>query len=156
MGARKPMDLHSGHHTKAEIATMELENQTATATRSCFTGAPPKDLIDKTAKAEWKRITGILSDMDIVGDLDFYALLGYCNSFSLYKRATLELAASPLVSETERGTVKNPLINVQDTFANQMRNFAMKAGLSVDTRLKYATLKVKKDTDDLEDEFGDI
>ena len=156
MGARKPMDLHSGHHTKTEIATMELENQAATATRSCFTGAPPKGLIDKTAKAEWKRITGVLSNMALVGDLDFYALLGYCNSFSLYKRTTLELAASPLVLETSRGTVKNPLINVQDTFANQMRNFAMKAGLSVDTRLKYATLKVKQDTDDLEDEFGDI
>lgn len=156
MGARKPMDLHSGHHTKAEIATMELENQTATATRSCLTSAPPKDLIDKTAKAEWKRITGILSDMDIVGDLDLYALLGYCNSYSLYKRATSELATAPLVSETERGTVKNPLINVQDTFANQMRNFAMKAGLSIDTRLKQAALKVKKDAEAVTDEFGDI
>lgn len=156
MSSRKPMDLHSGHHTKAEIATMELENQTATATRSCFTGAPPKDLIDKTAKAEWKRITGILDPMEIVGDLDKAALIGYCNAFSLYKRATSELAAAPLVLETERGSVKNPLISVQDTYAKQMRDFAMKAGLSVDTRLKYATLKVKKDTDDLEGEFGDI
>lgn len=156
MVARKPMDLHSGHHTKTEIATMELENQAATATRSSLTGTPPKDLIDRVAKNEWKRVTGILADMEIIGDLDYYALIGYCNAFSLYKRATTELAAAPLVSETERGTVKNPLINVQDTFANQMRNFAMKAGLSVDTRLKYATLKVKQDTDDLEDEFGDI
>jgi len=32
----------------------------------------------------------------------------------------------------------------------------MKAGLSIDTRLKQAALKVKKETDDLEGEFGDI
>ena len=58
--------------------------------------------------------------------------------------------------ETERGSVKNPLISVQDTYAKQMRDFAMKAGLSVDTRLKYAALKTKNDTAELEDEFGDI
>ena len=68
----------------------------------------------------------------------------------------MELADKPLTVETERGTVKNPLINVQDTFANQMRSFAMNAGLSIVTRLKQAALKVKKETDDLEGEFGDI
>lgn len=156
MSSRKPIELHTGHRTKVEIATQELENQAATGPRSCFSGSPPKDLIDKIARAEWKRVTKILEDMEIIGDLDYYALIGYCNAFSYYRRATMELADKPLTVETERGTVKNPLINVQDTFANQMRSFAMKAGLSIDTRLKQAALKVKKETDDLEGEFGDI
>ena len=156
MSSRKPMALHSGHHTKEELAVMEMENKAATGPRNLLTGPPPKDLIDKTARAEWKRVAGILSDMDIVGDLDYAAILGYCNAFSYYKKATLELANDDLVVKTERGTVKNPLINVQDTFARQMRDFAMKAGLSIDTRLKQAALKVKKDAEAVTDEFGDI
>lgn len=156
MGVRKPLALHDGHHTKAELEQMKEENQTATGTRNCFSGKPPKELVGPIAKGEWKRITGILADMEIIGDLDLYALVGYCNAVEFYRRASEELASAPMVCETERGTVKNPLINVQDTFARQMRDFAMKAGLSVDSRLKYAALKTTKQEDDLKDEFGDI
>ena len=156
MGAKKPMELHTSHHTKAEIAVMEAETANATCGRKCLSGTPPLELIDARAKAEWKRIAGILEPMELVGDLDKAALIGYCNAFSLYRRATEELAAAPLILETERGSVKNPLVSVQDTYAKQMRDFAMKAGLSVDTRLKYAALKTKNDTAELEDEFGDI
>lgn len=156
MSSRKPMSMHTGHHTKEELAIMKEENDAATGSRNCFTGKPPKGLIDTDAKKEWKRITAILKEMEIIGDLDLYALEGYCNSVSLYRRTTSELANSPLVLETEKGSVKNPLISVQDTYAKQMRDFAMKCGLSVDTRLKYAALHLNKKDEETEEEFGDI
>ena len=156
MSSRKPMSMHTGHHTKEELAIMKEENDAATGSRNCFTGKPPKGLIDTDAKKEWKRITAVLKEMEIIGDLDLFALIGYCNAFSLYMRATAELANSPPVLETEKGSVKNPLISVQDTYAKQMRDFAMKCGLSVDTRLKYGALHLNKKDEETEEEFGDI
>lgn len=156
MSSRKPMALHTSHHTKEELMIMQEENTAATGSRNCFSGRPPKELIDTNARAEWKRITAILSDMEIIGDLDLSALIGYCNAFSLYRRATTELSTAPLVLETEKGSVKNPLISVQDTYAKQMRDFAMKCGLSVDTRLKYAALHLNKKDEETEEEFGGI
>lgn len=154
MGAKKPMALHTSHHTKAELAVMEEENQVATCSRSCLEGKPPKELIDTKAKAEWKRIAAILQDMEIIGDLDKYALIGYCNAYSLYNKITEELSKQPFLLETEKGRSTNPLINVQDRFAKQMRDFAVKAGISVNTRLTLASVKVKKDDDEIANEFG--
>ena len=156
MGVRKPMALHTGHHTKEELATMEAEDNAATCGRTCLEGRPPKELIDSRAKAEWKRITTILADMEIIGDLDRYSLVAYANAWSLYVRATTELAEQGLTLETEKGPVKNPLINTQNTFWEQLKAAAAKAGLSVDTRLKHAALKVKDETDEMTARFGDF
>ena len=88
--------------------------------------------------------------------MDAANLIGYCNAYSLYVQATKALAGSPLIIETEKGIQTNPATRVQDMYAKQMRDFAVKAGLSVDTRLKYAALKVKEEDDEIEDDFGDI
>lgn len=157
MGVRKPMALHNGHHTKEEIDTMQRENDAATCGRSCLAGKPPKELIDTTARAEWKRITAILTDMEIIGDLDRYALISYCNAWSFYVRATIELSKQPFTIENEKGSSKNSLINTQNTFFEQMRAAAARAGLSVDTRLKHAALAVKNEPqDELTARFGDF
>lgn len=156
MSARKPLALHTGHHTKTDIEQLSQENEMAKSTRMCFDSIPD-ELADDTAKTEWQRISKILSEMDIIGDLDLCNLVGYCNACSLYRKATEKLINAPLVLETEKGTIKNPLVDIQDKYAKQMRDFAIKAGLSVDTRLKYAALKVKKnDEADITDEFGNI
>lgn len=157
MGVRKPMALHNGHHTKEELDTMQRENDAATCGRSCLAGKPPKELIDATARAEWKRITAILTDMEIIGDLDRYALISYCNAWSFYVRATAELSKQPFTIENEKGSSKNSLINTQNTFFEQMRAAAARAGLSVDTRLKHAALAVKNEPqDELTARFGDF
>lgn len=151
MGAKKPMALHTSHHTKAELAVMEEENQVATCSRSFLNSKPPKILIDKTARDEWKRICLILKEMSFVGDLDVYALVGYCNSWSLYCRVTSELAQQPLSVESGKA---NPLVNVQIKYANEMRAFAVKAGISVNARLTYASLQVKDTDNEINNEFG--
>lgn len=157
MGVRKPMALHTGHHTKAELETMKKENDAATGSRNCFTGSPPKELIDADARKEWKRITAILEPLQIVGDIDLYALVGYCNSRSLYQKTTKELASQPSVIETEKGPVKNPLIAIQNLYADQMMKFASKAGLAISTRLQAGALKVQNpEPDEITQRFGDF
>ena len=42
MSSRKPLAEHTGHHTKAELARLEAENEAATATRKCFDRAAPE------------------------------------------------------------------------------------------------------------------
>ena len=157
MGAKKPMDLHTGHRTKEELAVMAEENKLATGSRDCFNGSPPKELIDAYAKKEWKRIKEAIEPMAIFGDLDKYALVGYCNICSYAKRANDELSKQPLLIETEKGTIANPLINVVEKFEKLKIAYATKAGISVDSRLKAASLKLKQDAEAAEDDpYADI
>ena len=51
---------------------------------------------------------------------------------------------------------ENPLIVVQKKYAEEMRKFASLCGMTIDSRLKAATMKVDKIEDEIEDEFGDI
>ena len=153
---RKTPGTLEGNLTKSQIAQKEQEADAAKSPRDLFHSLPD-DLIDENAEREWRRITKILEDIDLVGDLDICNLIGYCNAYSLYVKATKEAAAQPMIVETSKGGImQNPLINIQDKYAAQMRNFAAKAGLSIDTRLKYATLKVKKADDEIEGAFGNI
>lgn len=153
MGVRKPMALHTGHHTKEELAIMEKENEAATSSRTFLTARPPKELIDKRARDIWKEQCEILKDMDIIGDLDAFALAGFANSKSLYEKASKELSTQPLCVDGKT----NPLINIQIKYANEMRAFASKAGISVDTRLKYGALHVQENPDDgIDERFGGI
>lgn len=156
MPARKSAELHTSHHTKAELEDLKQSESKATASRTCFENPPPEELIDDVAVKEWERIREILKDMEIIGDLDLYALISYCNAYSFYLKATKELSEGEFIIETEKGKTSNPLIKIQDLYARQLRDYAMKAGLSIDARLKHASLKVKKEDNDINDMFGDF
>ena len=41
-------------------------------------------------------------------------------------------------------------------YSDEMRKYASLLGLSIDSRLKLASLKGKKKNDEINDEFGDI
>lgn len=156
MGAKKPMALHTSHHTKEELKIMEKENERAMCSRSFLTGKPPKELIDDVSRKEWRRVCQCLKDKDFVGDLDRYALIGYANAYSLWLKAKDELAAQPsLMIESEKGSVKNPLIDVYDKLGKQVRDFAAKAGISMNSRLTHAAASVKNEPkDEITDFFG--
>lgn len=52
--------------------------------------------------------------------------------------------------------VENPLIKIQKLYAEEMRKFAGLVGLTIDSRLRFASIKVKELKNEIEDEFGDI
>jgi P27 family predicted phage terminase small subunit len=121
---------------------------------------PPSWLIDNIAKKEFNRIIKEIDKIGVIGNLDLNNLGGYCNSYSLYLKATMELQDKPLVSRkaTRNGiiTVENPLIKVQKNYAEEMRKFASLCGMTIDSRLKVATIKTTNKQEDITDEFGDI
>ena len=116
----------------------------------------PQDLLDTKAKKEWKRVVPDLKKMDIVGRLDISNLVAYCNAYSKYCEATKALRGQPLTIEGPTGPKENPLINVQLKYQEAFRKAADQCGLTINSRLKWAATKLKKQEEQIEDEFGAI
>ncbi len=152
------MDTQSRKGTKAEKEQRKKEEKSVTVGKSQLRYSP-EWLIDDVAKKEWSRLTKELKEIDIIGNLDKNNLGAYCNAYACYIRATEELKEQSMcvIRETRTGNivVKNPLIDVQRTYAEEMRKFASLCGLTIDSRLKAATAKAKKE-DEVEDQFGGI
>ena len=52
--------------------------------------------------------------------------------------------------------VKNPLCDLQKMYSEEMRKFASMCGLTIDSRLKAATIAREGIDNEINDEFGDI
>lgn len=52
--------------------------------------------------------------------------------------------------------VKNPMVDIQTTYATEMRKFAALCGLTIDSRLKVAVTKTEKTEDMIKEKFGNI
>ena len=153
---RKILSAQTGNLTVGYQEQRAFEESLAVTTNEGLAKAPP-ELIDARAKKEWRRIVPILTaSFEILGDLDKSTLIGYCNAYSRYIKATKQLAKEELVVEGKDGMKENPLIAVQLKYAAEMRNFAGKCGPTIDSRLKMASEKAKQIDNDLEGEFGGI
>lgn len=158
--SRKPLEQQKGNLTKEDKDKKSIEEQ-AVKTGAEDLKRPPSWLIDATAKQEYKRVLKDLKKIDIIGNLDLSNLAGYCNAYAMYRKTVEQLSNAPLVVEKmSAGGVpyeaENPLIMIQKKYAEEMRKFASMCGMTIDGRLKAATLKVDKINDEIEDEFGDI
>ena len=110
---------------------------------------------------ENKKIVLEFDKINVVGNLDLNNIAAYCNAYSFYLKATNELKGQSLTVERtmkngEVGLFKNPLIDVQRNYADEMRKFASLCGLTIDSRLKVASVQVNKTEKTIEDDFGDI
>ena len=52
--------------------------------------------------------------------------------------------------------IPNPLIGIQKNYSEEMKKYSSLLGLTIDSRLKLAALKIEKGKDKVKDEFGDI
>ena len=156
---RKPLELQSKHLTNAEKLQKEEEEDLLVLGKEQLQD-PPDWLINDVAINEFKRIVKEIDKIDVIGNLDINNLGGYCNSYALYLKSTEELKGKSLMIRkmTKNGpiTIKNPLIEIQKNYADEMRKFASLCGMTIDSRLKVATIKTTKQQEDIIDEFGDI
>ena len=148
---RLPLSEQKGNLTKEQQEKRRAE-QAIAATDDAYFKKPPKWLTDPIAVSEYKRIVKALKDMDMLGDLDANNLACYCNAFANFRTATEQLVNESLVIEGK----ENPLIAVQLKYSKEMREFGRLCGLSIDSRLKFAAVKLDKIESDIDDEFGDI
>lgn len=160
MSARRKLE-QKGHITTEKQVELEQAKQMIMSGQSDLV-KPPTWLNHKYAKDEWKRIVPTLIDMDMICNLDFQALCGYCNAFANYRLATEELAKSTLViTNVDNATgftysKENPLVGVQIKAGTEMRRFADLCGITINSRLKAAVTKQEKQKDTIKDDFGDI
>lgn len=157
--ARKPLDMQKGNLTIVSIERRKAEEKKV-KTGASQLSRPPDWLIDEVAEKEWKRIVKELKKINLIGNLDRNNLGGYCNAFSNYVKATNILKEQSYYIDRETRTgiivVKNPMVDIQRTYAEEMRKFASLCGLTIDARLKAAAIKTDKTQEEITRKFGNI
>ena len=85
--------------------------------------------------------------------------ISFCR-FANYIKATEILTQQTFYVERETRTgvivVKNPMVDIQKGYADEMRRFASLCGLTIDSRLKAGTAKVNKQQEEITNRFGAI
>ena len=152
---RKPLEMQRGN-----LTVISMERRKNVKTGSSQLSRPPDWLIDEVAVKEWKRIVKELKKINLIGNLDRNNLGGYCNAFANYVKATNILRDQTFYidRETRNGVivVKNPMVDIQKGYAEEMRRFASLCGLTIDARLKAAAIKTDKTQEDITKKFGNI
>ncbi len=152
---RKILEMSGGHLTKDMQQRKQAQSSMIVQDPSDLDKLP-QDLLDTKAKKEWKRVVPDLKKMDIVGRLDISNLVAYCNAYSKYCEATKALRGQPLTVPSPSGEKENPLISVQLKYQEAFRKAADQCGLTINSRLKWASTKMKKQEEQIESEFGAI
>ena len=156
---RKPLAEQKGNLTVLTMQTRAAEEESVSTGKNQLK-RPPDWLIDDVAKKEWRRIVKELEKIGLIGNLDRNNLGGYCNAFANYVKATniLKEQTYYIDRETRNGVivVKNPMVDIQRTYADEMRRFASLCGLTIDSRLKAAAVKTDKTREDITKKFGNI
>ena len=158
--ARKPLNMQKGNLTVDRQNEIGMAEEMVTVGREQLEKTPTS-LVDSVAKKEYKRVVTELNKVNVVGNLDLNNIVGYANAYSYYLKSTKELKKQSLTVEryTKTGDMymaENPLINIQKKYAEEMRKFEALCGLTIDSRLKAATVQLGKESDDIDSEFGDF
>ena len=151
---RKPLSEQRGNLTK-EIQARKAAEQDMVKTERAYLSQPPDWLSDR-AKKEYCRLYQSMKDIDMLGDLDANNLAAYCNAFDNYLDAAADVQKKGLTIKLDDKVIENPNVALQIKYAKEMREFGKQCGLSIDSRLKFAAVKLEKAEQDIAEEFGDI
>ena len=94
-------------------------------------------------------------------NLDYNNLGIYCNSFSNYIEVSKKLdKEDKVVKYTNKAGatnyIENPLIKIQKYYSSEIQKYSSLLGITVDSRLKIASIKSTEIKSDIVNEFGDI
>lgn len=158
--ARKPLEMQKGNLTVKQQQDIKMSGEVVTVGNEQLL-TPPDWLINETAEKEYLRIVLEFEKIDMVGNLDLNNIACYCNAYANYREATKEMKGKPLVIEKQlpNGSytlIENPLIKIQKNYADEMRKFGAKCGMDIDSRLKAGTIKVTRESQEIDEEFGGI
>lgn len=153
LAERKLLSQQKSRRTK-EVQEEKQATEEAMNELTPLTDEAP-EWLDNDAKKEWGRILPLIKELP-VKDLDKGLLATYCQTYSNYKNATIQLEKEGMVVETERGTKLSSYYTVQRDSVNTMNSICPKLGLTVESRLKIlAPNNDKEKTDPFEDLMND-
>lgn len=138
MGAkRKPASQQRGD-LRVVVMQQKKAEEEAVQTGNDELQSPP-EWLDEFARSEWYRVVPQLLKIEIVGNLDYSNIAGYCNAFSKFRQAVIDGNDS-----------------LQIKYGPELRRFADQCGMTINSRLKAATTKIAKQDEVIEERFGVI
>lgn len=135
MAGRKPLPTHlkiiKGNPGKRPLNKNEPQ----------FTREIPEcpDHLDAVAREEWERITQELYRLNLLTTVDRAALAAYCQAWSRWTEAELNLRKTGMVVKTKDGyPLLNPYLSVINKTLLQMRAFLTEFGLTPASRSRIS------------------
>lgn len=152
MGARKSLRDTTKHLTVVERQIKELEEEKA----KTFVGREqlkhhPEWLVNDVAIAEWKRLVKELEATPIFNNLDYNNLGAYCNAVARYSEIVKQVGTKFRI-----GKELNNLVQLELRYSDEIKKYASLLGLTLDGKLKLITGDIKIESNQTNEEFGDI
>lgn len=148
---RKSLSASTKHRTVAEQEQKKQEELLSKTPDDLLNTPPTSELRDKLARDTWERIIPDLVEYTSVGNLDRDDIIAYCNSWSRVVEAEKKYKNRNLSPE-EKDKWEARLYKA----TADHRKYASLCGMTLDSRLKAATVKIKQKDKEIADEFGDI
>lgn len=148
--ARLPIEEQKKHLTVAEQQQRRAEQEKAMVGRERLrlTKKVRALLMNEEAVGKYKEVLEMIRDLDFIGDLDRDNLIGYCNAWTCVQMMTRVMGRDPQMM------LDKDMMQVYRGHCEEMRKFGRLCGMTLDSRLKAASLAVKKDQDEAGDKFG--
>ena len=142
---KKLLDNQTKHLTKEEIEQKKAEENLIKLDAKNI--VVPSWLKGKIAKAEFKRLAKLLLEIEVVNELDITSLAVYCENYERLIQVTKELETEELIIN---GRI-NPKMKLKLQLQDELRKLGNELGINLSARLKFASVKVQEEKDELLD-----
>ena len=142
---KKLLDNQTKHLTKAEIQQKKYEESLIKIDDKNIKA--PNWLKGKIAKAEFNRLAKLLLEIEVVNELDITSLAVYCENYERLIQVTKELETEELIIN---GRI-NPKMKLKLQLQDELRKLGNELGINLSARLKFASIKVQEEKDELLD-----
>jgi len=139
MGKTRKIEQSANSHLRVVDRQRKEEEKALLKQTDANEIAEPPEWLDEFARSEWYRVVPQLLKIEIVGNLDYSNIAGYCNAFSKFRQAVIDGNDS-----------------LQIKYGPELRRFADQCGMTINSRLKAATTKIAKQDEVIEERFGVI
>jgi P27 family predicted phage terminase small subunit len=118
----------------------------------------PPEWLSGDALDEWKRVLPELMRLDLTKELDGSSLATYCETFAVFKAASLDVQQRGVtvekVSKDGVSTVANPSVRVMLTASSLLRAWASEFGFSPAAEQKVSKAASGESGEDSDNPFG--
>ena len=154
---RKVLDNSTNNITIAKRQQKEQQEAILAELDGLLSTDPPEELKDKKAVETWNRIIPLLKKLPTLCEIDRDNLIGYCNVWSEYCEILEDQKKARKIEDIEiRTKVMTSLTNRMDKVQIAHKRYGTLCGMSLDARLKMATIKTKQEAETLDQKFGVI
>ena len=148
---RKIAAEQSKHLTAVEKAKKERETELALGDATLIRRPPKKLLLDDAAAEKWKYVVRVKRAEKTLSNADFDNLVVYCNAWSNYLKSVElqhQMGAEP--------DLILAALRIEKQATDLLYKYGARLGLDLNSRLKTAAVKVEKEQDAVEIQFGGI